>query len=161
MNRVPRKPWLTGIAILFALFLAGCGGGDSHSRSALIYSDVSVDADITQDLGTGLLSVPYFAANTGNVLAGVTFALPSGPSTADTRGFLQFSLADVPVGASIRFASLSIFLDDVTLSETGLYSPFFIDLIDTVVYPEPIVSSDYSSGYIATRRFNFMNDDQG
>ncbi|MBP2676877.1 MAG: hypothetical protein H6Q84_3717, partial [Deltaproteobacteria bacterium] len=93
MNRVPRNRWLIGIAILFALFFAGCGGGDSHDRTTSIYSDISVDADVTRDLGTDQLSVPYFAANTGNVLAGVTFTLPSGPSTADTRGFLQFPLS--------------------------------------------------------------------
>ena len=158
--RMQRRPLVVGMAILFAMVLAGCGD-DDHNNTRWVYSDLSVDADITRDLGTGLLSDPFFASDTGNVLAGITFVLPSGPSTADTRGFLQFPLSNIPVGAQIDFASMTIFLDAVTLSETALYSPFFLDLIDTVLYPEPIVSSDYSSGYVATRSFNFMSADQG
>ncbi|MEW6719230.1 MAG: hypothetical protein AB1346_02140, partial [Thermodesulfobacteriota bacterium] len=41
-----------------------------------------------------------------------------------------------------------------------LRSPFFMDLIDTAAFPPPIVSSDYSTGFLATVSFDFINSDQ-
>ena len=157
-----RKIGILGVAGVLALFLAGCGGGDNRDVfTTTILSAPSVDADITRDLATGTLSAPALASVNGNILAGITFTPPSGPSSADTRGFLQFPLGSVPLGASIRFASVTVFMNRVTLSDPSLRSPFFVDLIDTTVFPPPIQSSDYSSAFAATRSFDFLNSDQG
>ncbi len=63
------------IPALLALILAGCGDHD-HERVVVnlrvveIFSDPTLDGDITADLATGAVGVPTIAAKTGNVLAG-------------------------------------------------------------------------------------------
>ena len=156
-----RKIGILGLVGVLALILAGCGGGDDRSVfTEKIDSNLSVDADITRDLGTGTVGAPILASNTENVLAGVTVDT-GGTSVADTRGFLNFPLSAIPLNASIRFASVTVFLNQVTLRSPLLPSPFFIDLIDTVSFPPPIVSADYSAPFAATRSFDFLNTDQG
>jgi hypothetical protein len=157
-----RKIGILGLVGILALVLAGCGGGDDRSViTEFIDSNLSVDADITRDLGTGTVGVPILASNTGNVLSGITVD-QGGTSVADTRGFLNFPLSAIPLNASIRFASVTVFLNQVTLRDPLSPTPFFIDLIDTVTFPPPIKSSDYSAPFAATRpRLDFLNTDQG
>lgn len=156
-----RKIGILGLVGVLALFLAGCGGSSgAQVNTQFIDSNLSVDADITRDLGTGIIGAPFQASSTGSVLAGITLDA-SGTPTADTRGFLNFPLGTVSVNASIRFASVTVFLNRVTLRNTSLHSPFFLDLIDTVLFPPPIVSADYSAPFAATRSFDFLNTDQG
>jgi hypothetical protein len=157
-----RKRWIPGIAGLLVLALAGCGGGGGRDvATTTIFSNPAVDADITRDLVSSTLSPPAVASVTGNILSGVTFTPPSGPSLADTRGFLEFPLGTVPLGATVQFASVSVFLNRVTLGDTNLRAPFFLDLIDTVAFPAPIQSSDYAASFAGTRTFDFFNTDQG
>jgi len=134
-----------------ALGLAGCGNGGTDHLAVSIFSDNTVDADVTRDLATDTLSAPNSALTTGDVLAGIYFTPPSGASISDTRGFLEFPLGDLPLGATIHRAYLSIYLDDVTLSDPTKYAPFFLDLIDTNAFPPPIASSDFSSAYLLTQ----------
>ncbi|MDA8178006.1 MAG: hypothetical protein M0T69_00470 [Deltaproteobacteria bacterium] len=156
-----RKIGILGLVGVLTLVLAGCGGGSSPSVfTEWIDSNRSVDADITKDLGTGIVGVPFLASSTGNVLAGITVD-SVGTSVADTRGFLNFPLSTIPLNASIRFASVTVFLNQVTLWSSLLPSPFFIDLIDTTAFPPPVQASDYSAVLAATRTFNFINTDQG
>lgn len=157
-----RKIGILVLVGVLALILAGCGGGDNHPViTKFIDSDLSVDADITRDLGTGTVGVPSLALNTGNVLAGVTVDL-GGTPIADTRGFLNFPLSVIPLNASIRFASVTIFLNQVTLRNPLLPTPFFLDLIDTDTFPPPILTSDYSAPFAGTPiSFDFLNIDQG
>jgi hypothetical protein len=156
-----RKIGILGLVGVLALVLTGCGGGSGPAiQTQFIDSSFSVDADITRDIGTGIIGAPIAASSTGSVLAGVTLDA-AGTPTADTRGFLNFPLGTIPVNASIRFASVTVFLNRVTLRNTSLGSPFFLDLIDTVSFPPPIVSADYSAAFAATRSFDFLNTDQG
>jgi hypothetical protein len=162
--RKTRAVWIPGAVALAALLLAGCGGSSNQALvGTVIVSDPTVDADVSRDLATGALSAPSVASVTGNVLSGVTFTPPSGPSLADTRGFLYFPLGTVPVGAAVQYAGLSICLLQVTLSDPTrpAGSPFFLDLIDTSVFPPPVRSADYSVPYVATRGFDFISTDQG
>ena len=158
-----RKIWILGLVGVLALVLAGCGGGGS-SRSVFtgsIDSDRSVDADLTLDLSGGGTPTLALASTNGNVLAGVTVDT-GGTPVADTRGFLNFSLSSIPLSASIRFASVTVYLNQVTLDNSLLPTPFFLDLIDTDTFPPPIRTSDYSVAFIGTpRSFDFLNIDQG
>jgi hypothetical protein len=160
-----RKIGILGLVGVLALVLAGCGGGSTQVNTQIIDSNRSVDADITRDLVSGTVGAPFLASSTGNVLAGITVD-PGGTSVADTRGFLNFPLGTIPLNASISFASVTVFLNQVTLRSPLLPSPFFIDLINTVTFPPPVQSSDYSAPFAATRmppspRLDFVNTDQG
>ena len=143
---------------------AGGGGGGADpqpSFTELVDSNLSVAADISKDLGTLAVGPPTLASTFGNVQAGVTAFDLLGVPVTDTRGFLNFPLSSIPLAASIRFASVTVFMNSVTLRTPSLPSPFFVDLIDTVTFPTPIVSSDYSAAWAATRSVNFLNSDQG
>lgn len=160
MRRIPRNRWFYAAFMLFAVFIAGCDD-NGHNHVKWIYSDPRVDADINRDLSTGALSAPALAYDTGEIIAGLTFTPPSGPSEYDYRGFLEFPLDAVPSGATVDFASLTIYLNGVVLGNTNQYALFFVDLIDTSYYTPPILSSDYSSPYVSTLPFYFFSGDQG
>ena len=156
-----RKSWMLVLVGVAALFLAGCGGGDSRLISTeWIDSDRTVDADLTLDLVKGGPPLLALASVNGHVLAGVTVDFWGTP-VADTRGFLYFPLDRIPLGASIRYAGVTIYLNQVTLRNSSLPTPFFLDLIDTDVFPPPVQATDYSASYAATRSLDFYNTDQG
>ena len=162
--RKRRARWFLGAVAAAALAFAGCGGSsDPAVATTTILSEPTVDADVSRDLATGALTPPAVASLTGFVLSGVTFVPPSGPSLADTRGFLYFPLGTVPVGAAVQYAAVNICMLQVTLSDPTRPSgaPFFLDLIDTTVFPPPVQSGDYDVPFLATRTFNFLNTDQG
>jgi len=164
--RALRKRWNAGVAGLLVLVLAGCGStGTPTVLTTTILSDPTVDADVSRDLPNGAPLPPIVASATGSVLAGGTFTPPSGPSQVDTRGFLYFPLGNVPVGATVQYAGLSICLLQVTLSDptSAAGTPFFLDLIDTTAtgFPPPVRSAYYSVPFLGTRTFNFINTDQG
>jgi hypothetical protein len=158
-----RKALVPGILGILVLFLAGCGGGgDSRPVfSEIIDSDRTIDADITKDLVGGTVGAPNLASVFGNVQAGVTSFDGLGSPLTDSRGFLNFPLSRIPLGATIRYASVTVFLNSVTLRDPLAPSPFFLDLIDTIAFPPPVVSSDYSASFAATRSFDFLAGDQG
>jgi hypothetical protein len=156
-GRVSRR---AAVVAVLALLMTGCGGGGGRDVvTTTILSDISVDADVSLDLVSQVLSAPSLASVNGNVLAGVSPT--TGTPATDTRGFLEFPLGPVPLGASIQFATVTIYLNHVTLADTTLRAPYFMDAIDTTAFPPPIVSSDYSSALVATRGFDFLNGDQG
>ena len=99
-------------AAVFASVLAGCGGGD-HGP-ALIVTDVlseggTNDGDITFDGVT-------YSKFTSNLVPN-TVLVDFGPVT-ETRGFITFSLATIPVTASIQRAT--VFLPIVRATPAGL-----------------------------------------
>lgn len=157
-----RKIGILGLVGVLALVLAGCGGGggDHPVITEFIDSDLSVDADITKDFGTGTVGAPFFASSTGNVLGGVTVD-SGGTPVADTRGFLNFPLGVIPPLASIRFASVTLHMNSVSLRNSLLPSPFFLDLVNTDLFPPPVQATDYDVAFEATRSFDFLSIDQG
>lgn len=94
-----RKAFFLAAAV-FALIMAGCGGGDH--RSSIIVTDIvsdggTNDGDIT--LAGGTFSV--FTANQFPNTVLVDFV-----TGTETRGFITFSLASIPATASIQRATV-------------------------------------------------------
>lgn len=133
---------LLSIVMLATLVLAGCGGGDvvvtvppvpsvSH-----ILSDPLLDGDIEVDGGTTIVS----QGNTQSVFIGID------PLTlSETRAFLDFPLASIPLGAVISSATLDIVVD--SLQPLGASVPVIVDLVS---YPQPLASVDFSRVFFAT-----------
>jgi hypothetical protein len=161
-----KKLFLPAMTALLVLALAGCGGefevfvGTPFSLEIL--SDPTLDGDITMDLATGLVDPPTRAATTGNVLAGIDINPATGVPVAESRGFLIFSMAAIPSNAYIQFASISVFLNDVSfVTSSTAPIPFLLDSIDTILFPPPVVSDDFDSAFRASRSLSFFGRDAG
>ncbi len=156
-----------GIAALLALALAGCGGGESAAVVVTptvveIFSDPTLDGDITKELATGLIGAPTVATNTGNVLAGIDVNPVTGVSISESRGFLIFPLAALPSNASIQFASITVFVNSVAFVTSSTDPiPFLLDSLDTILFPPPIASSDFDSAFRMSRSLSFFGRDAG
>lgn len=162
-----RKLCSLGIVALLALALAGCGDGDSAAVVVTptvleILSDPTLDGDITMDLATGLIGPPTVAANTGNVLAGIDINPATGVSVSESRGFLIFPLAALPSNATIQFASIIVFVNNVSfVTSSTAPIPFLLDSLDTILFPPPIVSGDFDSAFRMSQSLNFFGRDTG
>jgi hypothetical protein len=162
-----RKLCSLGTAALLALALAGCGGGGSAAVAVTptvveIFSDPTLDGDITKDLATGFIGAPTVATNTMNVLAGIDVNPVTGVSVSESRGFLIFPLAALPSNASIQFASLTVFVNNVSfVTNSTAPIPFLLDSIDTILFPPPIVSGDFDSRFRTSRSLSFFGRDAG
>lgn len=134
MKRVPRNPLLIGIAILFAVFLAGCG--DDDGRDLLVFSQLSdLDADgyISSEIdpGTGLPTV-FPASVTQSIQLGVDeFAV-------EYRGFLVFPISGLPSVANVQYAEIEVFVNSVPYSGNV---PVLMELVD--FQPPILIGSDY------------------
>ncbi len=98
-ERPAMKPKAFFLAAVFALILSGCGG--DHGPSLIVSDIVSEggtnDGDIT--LSGGVYSV--FTSNQSPFTIQVEYA-----TVSETRGFMTFSLATIPVNASIQRATV-------------------------------------------------------
>ncbi len=156
-----------GIVALLALALAGCGGGESATVVVTptiveIFSDPTLDGDITKDLATGFIGAPTVTTNTGNVLAGIDVNQVTGVSISESRGFLIFPLTALPSNASIQFASITVFVNNVSfVTSSTAPIPFLLDSIDTILLPPPIVSGDFDSVFRTSRSLSFFGRDAG
>jgi hypothetical protein len=127
-----------------------------------ILSDPTLDGDITKDLASGFIGVPTVATNTGNVFAGIEVSQVTGVSISESRGFLIFPLAALPSNASIQFASITVFVNNVSfVTSSTAPIPFLLDSIDTIVFPPPIVSADFDSAFRTSRSLSFFGRDAG
>jgi hypothetical protein len=163
-GRFMKKFVFGAIAVLSILTLIGCGGGDHHDVVVVtppltvvnILSDPTLDGDITLD---GSLGPPTVAANTGNVLAGVDV---SPVPIFETRGFLIFPLSSIPVNASIWFASITVFVNNVSfVGNSSAPIPFLLDSIDTILFPPPLRSTDFDAPFRTTKSLSFFGGDAG
>jgi hypothetical protein len=159
-----------GIPFLLLLTLMGCGGGDHHEVVVVpplptvvnILSDPRMDGDITLDLTTGGIGAPTVAGNTGNVLAGIDVGPVTSSSVSETRGFLVFPLSAIPLSASIRFASITVFVNSVSfVANSTAPIPFLLDSIDTILFPPPLRSADFDAPFRTTKSLSFFGRDAG
>jgi len=148
--------------------MVGCGHEDHHDRVVVpptvveIFSDPTLDGDIKKDLATGTIDAPTVATNTGNVLAGIDVNPATGVFISESRGFLIFPLAALPSNASIQFASVTVFVNNVSFGTSSTAPiPFLLDSIDTILFPPPIVSSDFDSAFRTSRSLSFFGRDAG
>lgn len=136
------KNILLAVVMLVTLTLAGCGGGDAvvtitpTSSVSHILSDPLLDGDIEVDGGITTIR----QGNTQSVFIGID------PLTlSETRAFLDFPLASIPLGAVISSASLDIVVDN--LQPLAASVPVLVDLVS---YPQPLDSVDFSRAFFAT-----------
>ncbi len=168
-----KKLYSLGIATLLALALVGCGDEDwddhhdHHDHDVVtpnvldILSYPALDGDITKNLTTGVISPPTTAANTGSVFAGIEVN-QTGVPISEYRGFLVFPLGRLPANASIQYASISIFLNNVSFGATSTAPlPFLLDSIDTILFPPPIAGDDFNVAFRMSRSVNFFGTDAG
>ena len=160
-----RRLYFLEIALLLTLTLAGCGGGSTTVVVAPnvleVLSDPTLDGDITQTLPNGPIGAPTVASNTGGAFAGIQVNL-AGVPISESRGFLIFPLGRLPANASIQFASISIFLNNVSFGTTDTAPiPFLLDSIDTVLFPPPIESGDFNAAFRTSRSVSFFGTDTG
>lgn len=119
-----KRTFLLG-AVVFALIFAGCGGGD-HGPAIIVTDIVSEgganDGDITLSGGTYSIVTSDQLPNT----VVVDFQSP----TAETRGFLTFSLASIPVDAAIQRATVYLPIFDVTPMSGSSSVTLFPDMVE-------------------------------
>jgi len=166
-----KKLYSLVIATLLALALVGCGDEDHHDYHHddvvvtptifEILSAPTLDGDITKNLTTGVIGPPTTATNTGSVFAGVEVN-QAGVSISESRGFLIFPLGRLPANASIQFASISIFVNNVSfVTSPTAPIPFLLDSVDTILFPPPLASSDFNEAFRTSRSVNFFGTDAG
>lgn len=127
-----RKIGILGLVGVFALVLAGCGGGGSSGPAPFVFeqlSDQTVDADIAY---TGVGSPSIFpASSTGTIQIGVDAA------GTEYRGFLDFPIAGLPLDADVQSAYIEVFVSSVPF---GANVPILMELVD---FNPPLLASDY------------------
>jgi len=94
-----RKIGILGLVGVLALILAGCGGGDGPD---LVVRDI-VSMGGADDGYIGLDAVGFYTAFSSDTPN--TIAVSDDPANL-RRGFVTFSLSSIPVGASIRRATV-------------------------------------------------------
>ncbi|HEX7524576.1 MAG TPA: hypothetical protein VF357_10255 [Candidatus Deferrimicrobium sp.] len=140
-----RKIGILGLAGVFALVLAGCGGGDDHHTVVIhSFSDQPVDGDI------GFTSPATFSFSQANVTRNVQYGINSGGT--EFRAFLDFPLDGsngggvVPLNAVIVSADIEVFVDNVSFSSS------VPTLLDLVTFPVTgLTSADFDSAPLLTR----------
>lgn len=144
-----RKIGILVLVGVFAVILAGCGGGGDDFHSLFIQSPSDQFAD--GDIGftpPGQFTIAQADA-TGNVLYGVD----SGGT--EFRAFLSFPLDEVPLNAVILSADIEIFVNDVSFASSV---PTLIDLVPFPV--TGLTSFDYDSIPLLTRSpFNIFSSE--
>lgn len=189
MNRVPRKHWLIGIAILFALFLAGCGDDDGRSvgpglvglQNQVYITDPVLEVQYTRPgiSGTTTVTILNDPATSGDILYDPSlspFYFPSmnqaylyfGIDHADVhrpeyRAFLDFPLDGYGGRAAIPSdASISYAILTVYVDSVEFFNtiPVWLDLVQ---YPlTGLEAFDFNSVPLATRdRFDIYTEDWG
>jgi len=130
--------------MLAILALNGCGDGSADVVVAInpapfvssVLSDPLLDGDI--DVGSGTTTIRQ--GNTQSVFVGID------PLTfSETRAFLDFPLASIPLGAAISSATLDIVID--SLQPLAASVPVIVDLVS---YPQPLLAVDFGGAFLAT-----------
>ncbi|HBG05220.1 MAG: hypothetical protein A2075_05940 [Geobacteraceae bacterium GWC2_58_44] len=132
-----KRIFLALMMMCAVLAVTGCGGGDHDDRRTVfttdIFSDETVDGYVRNFFNSNIFEVVQPAPS---IFAGVH------PFTGDEyRGFLDFPLDSIPLGASIESATLDIFLRDV-LAPAGSVQ-MRIELVQLVASATLLTDLDY------------------
>jgi hypothetical protein len=121
-----RKLWVLGLAGIFALVLAGCGGGSS-GPDLVVRDIVSIGGADDGYIGLDALGFyTVFSSDTPN-----TIEVSDDPADS-RRGFISFSLSSIPFSATIR--SATVFLP-VLRATPVIGVPGVTILVDMVSFP--------------------------
>ena len=117
---------------------------------ATLLSDQPTDGDIAFDPVRGSYTITQ---GPDTLLFGIDFADPNEP---EYRAFLDFPLDDIPLNASIRSASLTVFVNFVEFSAAV---PVLLDLVEYSV--AGLTPADFGSAPLAVRAFDMFHTDAG
>jgi len=153
-----------GITAVLALFIIGCGKGDSQNIFvAKILSDQQADGDIAFDPVENSFTITN-GPNT--IFFGIDEVNRNFP---EFRAFLDFPLDGstnedvVPLNAEILSASLEVFINEVSFAGT---IPTLLDLVPFPISGLTFADFDsaplqFPNGSDATLSFDFFSSDQG
>ena len=141
-----RKIGILGLVGVFALVLAGCGGGSDGPTSVVIrsLSDQPVDGDI------GFTAPATFLISQADVSRTVQYGIDSGGT--EFRAFLDFPLDGstgggvVPLNAFIVSADIEVYVNNVSFSTSV---PTLLDLVPFSI--GGLISADFNSAPLLTR----------
>ena len=146
------KTMFAALMIMFVVLLVtGCGGGHDRSRPSItkeIFSDPTVDGDITLNPNTGISTVRQ---GFPTVFAGLN---PTGPE--ETRAFLDFPLTSIPLDADIQLATLDIVIKSVTVLPPTATVPIRIELVDFAVPPTTLQTAFFDRGFLPPLATTFI-----
>lgn len=151
-----------GIALVLAASLAGCGGIEITSTTAIsqTFSDPNADGDIAFDPAPPGTFTVSTAATTLSVIAGIDPL-----SGVEYRGFLDFPLGGaggVPSGAVIVSATLELFINRVVVAAPSTTVPVLMDLVS--FQPPALIAGDFdrtTQPALISRTFNIFTSDTG
>jgi hypothetical protein len=150
-----RKIGILGLVGIFALVLAGCGGGSDGPTTVVIQSlsDQPADGDI------GFTAPATFLISQADVSRTVQYGIDSGGT--EFRAFLDFPLDGstgggvVPLNAVIVSADIEVYVNNVSLSTSV---PTLLDLVPFSI--GGLISADFNSAPLLTRTpFDIRNLD--
>ena len=121
-----RKSWMLVLVGVAALFLAGCGGGDSRTNP--VVRDI-VSMGGSDDGYIGLDALGYYSVFSSD--SPYTIGVSDDPPDS-RRGFISFSIASIPADAAIR--SATVFLP-VLRATPVVGVPGVTILVDMVSFP--------------------------
>ncbi len=122
-------------AVLLLVFLPACDDDDDHhhdTSTVYIAGDVATDGYVEQDLGGGLTA---YQADGIRVQAPVPAVAP------ERRGFASFSIASIPVGATLDRAEMRLYVDWVASG-----GPATVDVYH-VHYGDPLLAGDFNTSH--------------
>ena len=121
MNRVPRNPWLTGIAILFALFLAGCGDDDGRSVGPGL---IGIGNEPMVYLTDPLLEVQYTRPGVSGT---ITATILNDPSTSGDILFDRYLSSPYSIAMGQAFLLFGLDYADTNRPEYRAFLDFPLD----------------------------------
>ncbi len=147
-------------AAVFALIVAGCGGGDNRVSTVVIQtlSDRAADGDI----GFSAPATFSFSQDIVPQPVSLLFGLDAA-GTTEFRAFFDFPLDGsggggvVPLNATIVSANIEVFINSVSFAST------VPTLLDLVTFPiAHLTTADFNSAPLLTRSpFSFVSGDVG
>jgi hypothetical protein len=148
-----KRTILAALMVFITLAMTGCGDGGSSPPPTFvtdISSNPALDGDIGPDFLTGVRIVTQGMTPTvQSVFAGIESA-----ARDEFRAFLDFPLANVPLGATIVSATLHITIDSIVLQSPTNTIPILIELVS---FQQPLQLSDFDRAILRPLKFTTIS----